>query len=916
MRIRRNEIPTIASGQDAATQYMNVFFGGRPGDVPKNPYRTLRMTGLTLNLLMKIGQHWKRVDWNSRVGATGLKYLDIVTYTDGRRPPIDNMIGAGIRNIVGRVMKKELEPVPHADQRRADLDAAARMVRDILSWDLEDSRYAQVMDAPIVDDLVTFGTGWGVSRLDETNANTTVVASTEAVRCVGCGALFSSKSFDPGQLGMGGSKSPFLMDEGAQRLMDRSSMQGGAQTMGVCPMCDEGSNLEPYMPSADEAEGGMDALDRPLGSEVPSCVPAWECLPLHELHPENGGLIDTDQCRIWGIETPRSMQWCEAHVDPKYLDNLSPMSVQELMRTDPLLNDPRFSDGVDDNVYGDHILTREIILESLPYGGDGPDDGLRWGRRMLMIGDRLVINDPLEREVPGTDERIPTVCVAAGVADRVRRRFFGRTPVDDAIPLNQRLNQLDFIEAQRSEREIPLLAMPDGVDMYMRKPNKGGLMNTYNWTNNSAYPQWTPERSVMFGGPHVTGNVNSREGIVEAIREILGPGPTDSGAAAGANSARQLIVQAEQAAQKLNPFDSARIAIHTKLWRHHMDLIWAFRRGEKGEYERKTAAGTYEKKSYEGTELLRQTKVDLQVRASTDKSLLQAEQAEKGATLGLYGGEGPLTTLDQQSKDQVLELLGQPKLESQLSVQVTIAEQTWSGFETNREIPYLDLTVIDSGIWFEVLGKRWLDDEAREIQKACGWDQALKSLAGWQPKLDQAMLNDQAQRAVYEGHPPEEWPQIQAQLTAAIQQVNQASLPGPGAPPGMPPPQQPPLKPPPTPPASGQFLPESMCDKLLQLWRGMLAQSQQPSLAPQLPPEAAAMLPPDHPIRQEADKAQELDLCLQFYAVLQEVRLDARAKSAGAPQPAAPGGPSTPAGPPPGQEASSAQGVVPGAMAA
>ena len=54
------------------------------------------------------------------------------SYGDGRTPPVDNIVGAGIRNIVGRVLRKEYEAVPRADQRRPDLEAAARPPRTLI----------------------------------------------------------------------------------------------------------------------------------------------------------------------------------------------------------------------------------------------------------------------------------------------------------------------------------------------------------------------------------------------------------------------------------------------------------------------------------------------------------------------------------------------------------------------------------------------------------------------------------------------------------------------------------------------------------------------------------------------------------------------------------------------------------------
>ncbi len=914
-RSDRQSIPTIKDGDRDALAYLGRFFDD------KSPGRRRIMSRLTRNHWMKVGRHWIKISGEAATSNGGHRWVDMFGKNE-RTPPVDNHIGAGIRNLVGRLLKKEYEPSPRPDDRKPELEAAARLYRDILLWDVEDQKFKTRVDEPIVDDLVTMGTAIGCSMLDEPNTHMHPVASTDAQKCVGCGAIFASKSW--GMEDVGGIGNDRLQEIGGlDRLTQRSDEgEGGKYSLGVCPMCDEGSQLSPYPPSEKEALEGADAWGRPLGGQEPNCQALWDCVPFYEYYPENGGLVDTADCKAHGRESIRSLEWIEARIPAEKMNLITRVEPSKLLEKNPILGDPWLGMGktaAEANVYGNHAIVRDLVIEPIPHGGDGPEDGLRWGRRIMAIGEEIVINEPLEREVPhAKGERVPIIQFAAGVAERVRGEFWGKTPVDDAVGLNIRLNRLDWMMEQMRERGISALMLPQGVDLINRKPGNTGLLNTYYYINNSDNENWTPKDAVLFGQP-LTGNVymTEREAVVASIRENLGPAIVDQGGSDGANSAKQLIAQAEQAAQKLNRMDAAHASIVTALYRHHGDIIWAFRR-EDGEYERKNEAGSFEKQSYRGTEILRQTKIDLQAKGTLDRSLLQAEQAEKAYDKGWYGAPG---TQDQDTIDDLLELTNLPKLNNAQSIQVKRAKQAWSDFVREREVPYLDVTIQDTWIWYQVLGKLWQGDEAVKIQKGANWDATLKKLAGWERQLTRAELTDLQARPMYEGHPPAAWPGMYAEAQRLDQARSAAALAVPGA-------VATPPAPIPPPPPDGKFLPEDRAERILQLWRGMLreaaaAEAMQaqavgmaapapvsaPSLAPvqtMVPPDVMSDSDPKKPLIMAAEDTEAL---LQFYAVVQECRLDAREKGNGMPQPAAPGGSRTPDGNVPGR----GQGVIPAA---
>jgi hypothetical protein len=345
----------------------------------------------------------------------------------------------------------------------------------------------------------------------------------------------------------------------------------------------------------------------------------------------------------------------------------------------------------------------------------------------------------------------------------------------------------------------------------------------------------------------------------------------------------------------------------------YSDMIWAFRR-EGGEYEFENEAGEFEKASYDRNMLLGEAKVELEAKGTTDESLLQSEKARQGQADGLYGDP---TSWDQETLDDMRELRGLPPLNNVQSVQLKNAKAAWSEFIRKQIVPYIDVTIQDTWIYYQVLGKFWQGDKARELHREVGWDDVLRKLAGWERKLAASEAQDLAARGLYEGHPPETWQKIEMEFNAKAQAVTESATKLAGET-GMP---APPPQTAPPPPPTGQFLPEALCDRLLMLWRAMLGTpagvdpTGQP-LPAQPMPDLYNMDPQAKEVAKMQDaegfaSAEKLDNTLRMYAVIQECRLEAERKRMQPMAIAAPGGSQTPSGgvPTPGAPVSPAAGV-------
>jgi hypothetical protein len=816
-------------------------------------------------------------------GATGYRFQDVERPSNSVFPmPVDNLIAPGVDNEVSRLVRKEYIPNTHADDQKPDLEAAARLAKDLLLHDIREQRWADTRTA-LAFDLTVGGTCTARSIWDETATDMIPVASLDAVQCPSCHEKFASKRIPMAQAragipGAGGSLPIPLMHTDSEALAPVEG-EPSVLEMKVCPLCvNSRVPLQPYQPGVEDIQGEGDIFGRPMGEMVPRGMGVMEVVSQFEYFPENGGVnVEPSTVKVHGQKTPRELEWIASRC-PDYADRLKPDTSADLMKCQPE-GVSRVGAGDEEGVYDHHAFLIEVYVDPMPL------PGLELGRRFWQSGEHLIKNDELIVEVEAPDGEMRKVKRAVYSSARFKRmpgQFWGVTPVDDAVPLNRRLNELDAQMTDIREHGVPWVAVPPGTEIHESEADSGAMRYV---EIESLNPNWTPKDSIVNQRPLSGADyMPERDRIKQAIEEKIGPQPIEIGVnQPSVKSGEHAQIVAEEAAQKRGPRERDLVNQAEAIWTHHLEVTWAFRK-EQGEMEVERAAGQFERKSYLGTDLLGQTRIKIEAQSNFDKTLYQTQAAERAATSGLYGD----LSQDDVAREKVIELMNLPKLKEDRSIQIKRAEQVWSEFLRDAKIPTIDETVHDMWLWYQVLGKRWQTDEGVELQSDADWDGVVKKLSGWENKLAQAEALDMQQRAIYEGYPPEQWEQIHAEGTALAQK---AAMPVPGMPPT--PPQLPPA-----PPANGQFLPENKADRLLMLWTNMLTPPAMP-LPPGAPPPPG--IPPN---------TQKL---LEFYAVIQQCRLGAEAKKAaamaGSAEVASPGGGRTLAG----MEPVSGQGVVPAA---
>lgn len=821
-------------------------------------FRRWHMQRMGQNLWGYRGRHWIAPVGNLVAGASGTYHFREVNRKSSTafRRPVENYIGVGVDNEVSRLGRKEYVSDVQADRQEPELRAAARTAQNVLMSDLEKAMWADERES-IIFDLVVTGTGAAHSYWDETTTDPSVIASPDAAWCPECSRTIASRKVpldtllrgrvDP-ELG----QMPFNHLETAEQIA--APGEPPALSLNVCPTCDVPVPLQPFSPSVEEVEQIIDTFARPLGLVLPRGQGRIEADHPWEVFPENGGRVEPHKCRVWGLEKIRDMEWARSHVPEEFAERLEAEEPRELMRRDPTLGDDAFSGlGYSDNedIYQNHVAVKELCVEPIKL------PGLEMGRYIMVIGDWVCLNKPLivEIETPSGEKKgIARMKHAAARYKRIPGEFWGRSLVDDALPINRRLNEILAQMGDIREKGIPFVALRKGDQIFLRQDNTGS-MNIVEFE--SLDDQWDPRKSIVNGQP-LTGNsyMAEYEACKQAIQTTLGPGPVEQGLnAPGTNTVGQLQIQSEEVKQKRASAERGLVTLYETLFKHRLETEWAFRK-ETEEWEVEDAEGTYARESYTGEDLLGQTNVTVTAKASFEKTVFQSAAVSDAIKTGLLDISNPV------ARDMALEIMGIPKINEQESVQIQRANQNWSEFARAGTVPTIDPDLHDSWIRFQVLGKRWEGDEGVDLQQRAQWDGVLAGIAGWERRLAQAEEQDVAQRAIYEGQPPDQWMRIYTEGKSLADAANKASadLARASAEAGLP--AAPPAAPQnfTAPPQTGAFLPEQIEGRLLTVWQGMLG------VPPSPPPESPGPL-------EHADPTLVQALMLRMYAVIQGYRV-------------------------------------------
>ncbi len=903
--------PTLLDGEEDVRGWMQRHLDYT------SPRRRWQTQGAALKLWMYLGRQWIVARAQLAAHNGGYHFEDIHRESSAAFPqPVTNLIAPAVDNEVSRLSRKEYVPDTSAGKNKAEWIAASKLAKEILMYEMGrqvwDEKREHLCFNLCIDAVAIARTWW-----DENDIEQALVASPEAVTCPMCKRFFASPKVPDAFRETGIPSEQGLQPMKYQETMRPVELTGemtrdqadamGQSTMSHCPYCDKMSLLKPFEMSPEEASS-EDPFGRPMGLLIPRGEGAIEVISIHEYYPENGGLgVEPYDQRVQSQVKVRPLEWIALRF-PEFRDTVEPEEPAQLLRYNPLYADRIFQGGGGGyglgsgyEAYYNHARVFETIVTPQPM------EGLEKGAHFIMVNDKVIMRE-LCAEVEGEEgyRLVPRVKYHFARFKRMPGNFWGRSFVDDMIPLQRRLNELDAQVIDLRERGIPTVWLPEGAEVYTKDDQTGSLrMVSYD----GVQPTWSPRDAIMNGIP-LTGSVYAEEraSILRDMQALGAPQDIEMGQAPGAvKTTSGLMLLSEEASRKRAPRERSMLSLYESVFEHFLQMTWAFRK-EDATYEVQTEGKLYEQESYKGTDLLDNIRVEMAARVGYDQTLYNKEATAEALTLGLY----KLT--DPAAVDKCLDLMKLPKdVNENQTLQIERAEQAWSKFMKEREVPNLDPTLYDALTWYAVLGKRWHEDDAYILQRRCGWDKLLPAIVTWPEKLQETLAQEAISKPIYGKIDPSQWQQVYQQGSQLVAdatakfQAAQASFSETAArvPQGAmapQPPQPPPMQQFPQPPPQG-FLPDPLEQKIYTIFRRMTPDLDQALVAANKAVELSEIVKPS----EQALNVLDLDSVMKMRSVIEALRLMATGQGGGM-APPVPGGqpPGAPPTPTPGAQASPA----------
>lgn len=903
-------LPTLNSSDEDIRQWINRHMNIMSH---RRRYHTQRAA---LNLWFYLGRQWIEARSELASGNGVYHFTEIHRNSMAAFPrPVTNIIAPAVDNEVARLGRKEFVPDAQPGKNKPEWMQAARLATDILQWEMGKSLWSQKRDDLgfnlLIDAVTIMRTWW-----DENETELSLISSGETATCPGCGAKFASR-----EVPRGFSTLAMPTPEGPREMRHKDTLRDVEQTDGeatamhpkginmveiqVCPFCEEVHQLETYPLNEKEAQE-PDAFGRQLGMFVPTGETAVEAVSLHEYFPENGGInVEPHEQKINQQTAVRTLEYIALRY-PEFADKLRPEEPRELIRYNPIYSEPLLSGYMGYNLstgyesYYNHAKLQEIVIQPHPH-----IPGLEEGAIFASAGEQ-VSRKPLMVTIQGKEgpHKIAKVKYHFARFKRWPKNFWSRTVVDELVPIQRRLNELDAQMIDIRERGKPNMWLPEGTTLYTRDDVQGSFTCIY---YDPADPSWTPQQG-LYPGQAIAGSpyMSEREMILRDAQMVGAPQDIEVGQAPGSvKTTSGLMLLDEAAAQKRGPRERSLTTMFESGFEHLLEMNWAFRK-EDVTYSIQREGGIYENKSYTGTDLVGVMRVKMTAKGGHDQAIYNKEAAAEALQLVDSQGNGLISLSSPDTVDRLLELMKLPKdLNERDHFQVMRAEEAWSDFIHEELIHTPDPTIEHPIVWYSVLAKRWFSDEAVILQRTSGWLDVIPLLTKWEDRKGEIELLEISQKPIYGNAPPDQWGSIYQQgsemVQAAMDDFKTASESHAqamnSAPPGaqesgvMPePPMEPMMTKFPKPPEGG-WLPEAENLKIFEVWMRML-----PSLRPAMTKADSAKangqrLPP------ATERLLNLKLLLEMRAVIESYRIAVLKAAAGPPpSPGAVGAPPPNAG--------------------
>lgn len=749
-----------------------------------NPWSIFRnqhvgRAGLAISYFL--GRQWAELD--TSIAFQGVRGAFIREMSDDETGmsvrPVDNIIDPGVEAEVIALVKRGWTPKVAALSNDPQMKAAAQYAHDRLNSLLERQHWPEKRHILGLNFALS-GTGLMYTACDKSFRNLKAVPAPDAVRCSNpdCGTRLYSPAVPVEMLEQGvpqddGSYAPTAHLETARDVMpDETQLDIQEAELGYCPTCPEPYPLEPYTPTLDEAESGLDVFGRPLGVDSPKADPIVEIDDVFEFYPQNGGAYVTpDTMRRYGRRKVREMEWVEERY-PHLIDSLGPEPYINLVYGDPLFGGgsdfTAWSAVLDAGVLDHHLNIDEVVeLPSFRH----PD-----GRYVVCAKDVVLEDGPLLEKVTRPNDKgeseeltVPRVLVSASRFKLRPKVFWGTGIADHEIPKQNRLNGLDAQIITTRLQNGYHISMPedmwpdDGPTAELDGQGFGHMLRFKPSTSNPAVTEPRVYGGVTF---QADGWMPERQAILTSNEKSMSSSPLTTGGApgkgVGTTSGIQLLIEQDEKSRSLREDELVNSVQFG--WSHLLQIDWVLKADDEDEYRRDGPDDTYKLEQYKGKMLRGQTETKIERAPFIAKSILQREGAREGLADHVIEIDGPVT------RRRLKEIYGiDTNLNEQESNQVDHAERMWGDFEDKAIVRVLD-PIDDPIIHYEVLGAHLRTDKSERMADDCEWDKILGAISGWEDNYRALITQEAASVAFYgEGLTEQTAPEAYAKAVAAYQ---------------------------------------------------------------------------------------------------------------------------------------------------
>lgn len=723
----------------------------------------------------KLNDQWIEADYTDDPTRTPFWKPIEVDQSNWMPMPVRNHMVAPLQNEKSRLVGSGSRPYVRVEDDNPKSEKAAKIGRDVLMDRLEKHHWIEMEDEGC-DGLVSYGTWVMKAYWDIDFTKTVKIPITSGVKCPSCDFRLADPSIPEKDV-----RGKLLDPDFQSRVEIRTTADPNnnlvppkfkvkathcltCQPVAPAPMMDgetgepmldelmqpvmsEGQpvpELQPFVPTDEEAKREFDAYKRPLGEDVSIGDTGLRNVPVFDYFPQNGGLqVSARTCEEHGEEHIESLEWIRAHY--KNGDKVTAEDAEELMRWHPIVGgSAHFFAGVggepDPSLLANHARVREFHKEPYLELTDGKVKK-NLGRSIIMAGNVVLLDaDYLIPSETSPGEYIPRVVYDSVPWELRDGELWGVGAAEFLFSIQDSINtRRSQVEDARHRFGSPKLLAVDGMDlMYAGFTDTGYNSDIWYYRPVEGAAQQKPE---PFGNEQMSQEwVREEEMDVEAAAQIVGTMDVEIGnVPAGVTAASAMMFMGEKASERRKTRIARILSMKRRIFSALLVYIHEFYR-EKRYYHVRGKNDRWGVKSFMGTDLLGQTNVIVEEEPAYNLKQFQREAIKDG-----MAAVPPTITADTAgAKRKINKAWGIPtEINEDQNRQVELAEEEWMRYYEEGTVPVVKMREDVHQIHYETHVLDWLGEDAGRLRDDVDWNQIELALWGWDEDYDALVATEQ-----------------------------------------------------------------------------------------------------------------------------------------------------------------------------